>query len=112
MDATSHRGEHRDEATVGDRCCAVVGRLLRREDAVSASADRRRRTKAGSGAGLASEGEHTRSSSRERARTGLSAFRVNAANLEMDLVARRAVRGERLLDLTAREFDVLEYPLR
>jgi len=39
-------------------------------------------------------------------------FRLKAANLELDLVARRAVRGERPLDLTVREFDLLEYLLR
>jgi DNA-binding response OmpR family regulator len=40
------------------------------------------------------------------------AFRLKAADLELDLVTRRAVRGERLLDLTAREFELLEYLLR
>ena len=39
-------------------------------------------------------------------------FRLKAADLEVDLVTRRAVRGERLLDLTAREFELLEYLLR
>jgi two-component system, OmpR family, copper resistance phosphate regulon response regulator CusR len=39
-------------------------------------------------------------------------FRLKTADLELDLVARRAVRGERLLDLTAREFELLEYLLR
>jgi len=39
-------------------------------------------------------------------------FRLKAGDLEMDLVTRRAVRGERLLDLTAREFELLEYLLR
>ena len=39
-------------------------------------------------------------------------FRLKAADLEMDLVGRRAVRGERLLDLTVREFELLEYLLR
>ncbi len=39
-------------------------------------------------------------------------FRLNAADLELDLVARRVVRGERLVDLTAREFELLEYLLR
>lgn len=39
-------------------------------------------------------------------------FRLKAADLELDLVARRAVRGGRLLDLTAREFELLEYLLR
>ena len=38
--------------------------------------------------------------------------RLKAADLELDLVTRRAVRGERLLDLTAREFELLEYLLR
>jgi two-component system copper resistance phosphate regulon response regulator CusR len=40
------------------------------------------------------------------------AFRLKVADLEMDLVGRRAVRGERLLELTAREFELLEYLLR
>jgi two-component system, OmpR family, copper resistance phosphate regulon response regulator CusR len=40
------------------------------------------------------------------------AFRLKAADLELDVVARRASRGERLLDLTAREFELLEYLLR
>src|SRR4029078_9332893 len=40
------------------------------------------------------------------------AFRLKGAALEMDLVGRRATRGERLLDLTAREFELLEYLLR
>jgi DNA-binding response OmpR family regulator len=39
-------------------------------------------------------------------------FRLKTADLELDLVTRRAVRGERLLDLTAREFELLEYLLR
>jgi DNA-binding response OmpR family regulator len=39
-------------------------------------------------------------------------FRLKAADLEMDLVTRRAVRGDRLLDLTVREFELLEYLLR
>ena len=39
-------------------------------------------------------------------------FRLKAADLELDLVARRVNRGERLLDLTAREFELLEYLLR
>jgi DNA-binding response OmpR family regulator len=34
------------------------------------------------------------------------------ADLELDLVARRVVRGERLIDLTAREFELLEYLVR
>ena len=39
-------------------------------------------------------------------------FRLKAGDLDLDLVTRRAVRGERLLDLTAREFELLEYLLR
>lgn len=40
------------------------------------------------------------------------ALRLKAADIELDLVARRATRGDRFLDLTAREFDLLEYLLR
>src|SRR5581483_9994864 len=40
------------------------------------------------------------------------ALRLKAADLEIDLVARRATRGERPLDLTVREFELLEYLLR
>jgi DNA-binding response OmpR family regulator len=39
-------------------------------------------------------------------------FRLTAADLELDVVTRRAVRGDRLLDLTTREFELLEYLLR
>jgi DNA-binding response OmpR family regulator len=39
-------------------------------------------------------------------------LRLAAADLELDLVTRRAVRGGRLLDLTVREFELLEYLLR
>jgi DNA-binding response OmpR family regulator len=39
-------------------------------------------------------------------------LRMKAADLEVDLVTRRATRGGRLLDLTAREFELLEYLLR
>jgi DNA-binding response OmpR family regulator len=39
-------------------------------------------------------------------------FRLKTADLELDLVTRRAVRGERLLELTAREFELLECLLR
>jgi two-component system, OmpR family, copper resistance phosphate regulon response regulator CusR len=39
-------------------------------------------------------------------------LRLKAADLEVDLVTRRATRGDRLLDLTAREFELLEYLLR
>jgi len=38
--------------------------------------------------------------------------RLKAADLELDLVSRRAIRGDRPLDLTAREFELLEYLLR
>jgi DNA-binding response OmpR family regulator len=39
-------------------------------------------------------------------------LRLKAGDLELDLVTRRAVRGARPLDLTAREFELLEYLLR
>jgi two-component system copper resistance phosphate regulon response regulator CusR len=39
-------------------------------------------------------------------------FRLKAADLEVDLVARRVVRGDRAIELTSREFDLLEYLLR
>ncbi len=39
-------------------------------------------------------------------------LRLKAADLELDLVARRVVRGDRPLELTGREFDLLEYLLR
>lgn len=39
-------------------------------------------------------------------------LRLKAADLEVDLAARRASRGTRTLDLTAREFELLEYLLR
>jgi len=39
-------------------------------------------------------------------------LRLKLANLEMDLVARRVVRGDRAIDLTGREFELLEYLLR
>ena len=39
-------------------------------------------------------------------------LRLKAGDLELDLVTRRAVRGDRLLDLTVREFELLEYLLR
>jgi DNA-binding response OmpR family regulator len=39
-------------------------------------------------------------------------FRLKAADLEMDLVARRVVRGVEAIELTGREFDLLEYLLR
>jgi DNA-binding response OmpR family regulator len=39
-------------------------------------------------------------------------FRLKAADLEMDLVARRVIRGDDAIELTSREFDLLEYLLR
>ena len=39
-------------------------------------------------------------------------LRLKLANLEMDLVARRVVRCDRAIDLTGREFELLEYLLR
>ena len=39
-------------------------------------------------------------------------FRLKIADLEMDLVSRRVVRADRLVDLTSREFELLEYLLR
>jgi DNA-binding response OmpR family regulator len=39
-------------------------------------------------------------------------LRLKAADLEVDLVGRRAVRAGRTLDLTTREFELLEYLLR
>ena len=39
-------------------------------------------------------------------------LRLKAADLEVDLVARRVMRGERQIELTTREFDLLEYLLR
>jgi len=39
-------------------------------------------------------------------------FRLKAADLEVDLVARRVFRGDRAIELTGREFDLLEYLLR
>ncbi len=39
-------------------------------------------------------------------------LRFKAADLELDLVGRRVVRGDRTIDLTLREFELLEYLLR
>ena len=39
-------------------------------------------------------------------------LRFKVADLELDLAIRRVTRGDRELDLTAREFDLLEYLLR
>jgi DNA-binding response OmpR family regulator len=39
-------------------------------------------------------------------------LRLKAADLEVDLVARRVIRGDRPIELTSREFDLLEYLVR
>jgi two-component system, OmpR family, copper resistance phosphate regulon response regulator CusR len=39
-------------------------------------------------------------------------LRLKAGDLEIDLVARRVMRGERMVELTGREFELLEYLLR
>ena len=39
-------------------------------------------------------------------------LRLKAGDLEMDLLTRRVTRGARLLELTAREFELLEYLMR
>ena len=39
-------------------------------------------------------------------------LRLKAVDLEMDLVSRRVNRGDRVLELTSREFELLEYLLR
>jgi DNA-binding response OmpR family regulator len=39
-------------------------------------------------------------------------LRLKAADLDVDMVTRRAIRGDRMLDLTPREFELLEYLLR
>src|SRR5437870_7406052 len=39
-------------------------------------------------------------------------LRLTAADLEMDLISRRVTRGSRPIELTSREFDLLEYLLR
>ena len=39
-------------------------------------------------------------------------LRLKAADLELDLVARRVIRGDRPIELTGREFDLLEYLMR
>jgi len=41
-----------------------------------------------------------------------TALRLKTADLELDVVTRRASRGTRALDLTVREFELLEYLLR
>ena len=39
-------------------------------------------------------------------------LRLKTADLELDVVARRAARGDRSIELTGREFDLLEYLMR
>ena len=39
-------------------------------------------------------------------------LRLKAGDLEMDLVTRKVTRGDRALDLTSREYELLEYLLR
>jgi two-component system, OmpR family, copper resistance phosphate regulon response regulator CusR len=39
-------------------------------------------------------------------------LRLKVADLELDLVSRRVVRGDRIIDLTGREFELLEYLVR
>lgn len=39
-------------------------------------------------------------------------LRLKTADLELDLMTRRAIRADRALELTAREFELLEYLLR
>jgi two-component system, OmpR family, copper resistance phosphate regulon response regulator CusR len=39
-------------------------------------------------------------------------FRLKAADLEVDLVSRRVIRGDDAIELTGREFELLEYLLR
>jgi two-component system copper resistance phosphate regulon response regulator CusR len=39
-------------------------------------------------------------------------LRLKVADLEVDLVSRRVARGDRLIDLTGREFELLEYLMR
>src|SRR5881396_2419656 len=39
-------------------------------------------------------------------------LRLKAADLEMDLISRRVTRGSRSIELTAKEFEMLEYLLR
>jgi two-component system, OmpR family, copper resistance phosphate regulon response regulator CusR len=40
------------------------------------------------------------------------ALRLNVADLELDLVSRRVARGDRMVELTGREFELLEYLVR
>jgi len=43
---------------------------------------------------------------------GGDALRLTAGDLEMDIVTRKVTRGGRLVELTAREFELLQYLLR
>ena len=43
---------------------------------------------------------------------GGDALRLAAGDLEMDIVTRKVTRGGRLVELTAREFELLQYLLR
>ena len=43
---------------------------------------------------------------------GGDALRLTSGDLEMDIVTRRVTRGGRLVELTAREFELLQYLLR
>ena len=42
----------------------------------------------------------------------VDALKLKVADLEMDLISRRVARGDRALELTGREFELLEYLLR
>ena len=46
-----------------------------------------------------------------RGRTDL-VLRLKAGNLEMDVVTRKVTRGDHMLELTSREFELLEYLMR
>src|SRR5437764_5620531 len=43
---------------------------------------------------------------------GTESLRLTAGDLDMDLITRKVTRGGRNIDLTAREFELLEYLLR
>jgi DNA-binding response OmpR family regulator len=47
-----------------------------------------------------------------RGRSAAESPRLNAGDLEVDLITRRVVRGGRPVELTVREFELLEYLLR
>jgi two-component system OmpR family response regulator len=50
--------------------------------------------------------------SRRNSNSGAEATRLQVADLELDLLARRVTRAGRNIDLTAKEFQLLEYLLR